>query len=208
MIRFSRCRSSSDAILRDTPVWFTVGMKTRKRPGSAMWLVMRAPFFPIGSLAIWISTSCPSFSSSLICGTTCVLAAAEAPSTAPSAASIRSAIGPALRPATLRPLQQPRFRCRTANLGAGIDRTVANRLGFQQRFGFGLRLFEFQLLRFSLFGFQYGFGNCLAIRRRLALRCQFPGATSPTLGLRQLSAAARVSSSSSSKPASSPGSSP
>jgi len=36
MIRFKRCRSSSEAILRDTPVWFTVGMKTRKRPGSAM----------------------------------------------------------------------------------------------------------------------------------------------------------------------------
>src|SRR5208283_1663794 len=31
---------------------------------------MRAPFFAIGSFAIWISTSCPSLSSSLICGTT------------------------------------------------------------------------------------------------------------------------------------------
>ena len=51
-IRFSRSRSSSEQILRETPTWFTVGMKTRKRPGSAMWLVMRAPFFAIGSLAI------------------------------------------------------------------------------------------------------------------------------------------------------------
>jgi len=35
---FSRWRSSSEEIFRDTPVWFTVGMYTRKRPGSAMWL--------------------------------------------------------------------------------------------------------------------------------------------------------------------------
>ena len=32
-IRFSRWRSSSEAILRLTPTCVTVGMKTRKRPG-------------------------------------------------------------------------------------------------------------------------------------------------------------------------------
>ena len=170
MMRFSRCRSSSDAILRDTPVWFTVGMKTRKRPGSAMWLVMRAPFFAIGSLAIWISTSCPSLSSSLICGTTVIFAAAEAPSTAASATPIEPAIRSALGPATLRPLQQPRLGRRTANFRARIHRAVANRFGLQQRLGFGLRLFQFQLLGFPLFGFQHGFRNRFAVRRRLAAR--------------------------------------
>ena len=67
-MRFSRWRSSSELILRDTPTWFTVGMYTRKRPGSAMWLVMRAPFLPIGSLAIWTRTSWPSFNRSVISG--------------------------------------------------------------------------------------------------------------------------------------------
>ncbi len=32
-ISFRRRRSLSDSILRETPVWLTVGMKTRKRPG-------------------------------------------------------------------------------------------------------------------------------------------------------------------------------
>ena len=45
-------RSSSLGILRETPMWSTVGMYTRKRPGSAMCDVMRAPFCPSGSLAI------------------------------------------------------------------------------------------------------------------------------------------------------------
>ncbi len=51
-IRFSRWRSSSEAILRLTPMCVTVGMNTRKRPGSAMCEVMRAPFLAMGSLAI------------------------------------------------------------------------------------------------------------------------------------------------------------
>src|ERR1039458_2936696 len=34
-----------------------------------MWLVMRAPFLPMGSLAIWTRISCPSLSKSLIRGT-------------------------------------------------------------------------------------------------------------------------------------------
>ena len=67
-MRFKRSRSSSEAIFRETPTWFTVGMYTRKRPGSAMWLVMRAPFLPMGSFAIWIRTSCPSFSKSVMSG--------------------------------------------------------------------------------------------------------------------------------------------
>ena len=67
-MRFSRWRSSSELILRDTPTWFTVGMYTRKRPGSAMWLVMRAPFLAMGSLAIWIRISWPSLSNSVISG--------------------------------------------------------------------------------------------------------------------------------------------
>src|ERR1700694_530970 len=46
-------------------------MYTRKRPGSAMWLVMRAPFLPIGSLAIWTRISCPSLSRSVISGIFC-----------------------------------------------------------------------------------------------------------------------------------------
>ena len=51
-IRFRRRRSSSLGILRETPMWSTVGMYTRKRPGRAMCDVMRAPFWPNGSLAI------------------------------------------------------------------------------------------------------------------------------------------------------------
>src|SRR5438105_1832289 len=36
-----------------------------------MWLVIRAPFLPIGSLAIWTRISWPSLSKSLILGTSC-----------------------------------------------------------------------------------------------------------------------------------------
>ena len=67
-ISFRRRRSPSDSILRETPVWLTVGMKTRKRPGSAMCEVMRAPFLAMGSLAIWTRISWPGFSRSLMAG--------------------------------------------------------------------------------------------------------------------------------------------
>ena len=75
-IRFRRWRSSSEAILRLTPTWETVGMKTRKRPGSAMWLVMRAPFLAMGSLAIWTRISWPGFNRSLMMGRSEVCASA------------------------------------------------------------------------------------------------------------------------------------
>ena len=39
-----------------------------------MWLVMRAPFLAIGSLAIWTRISCPCFSSSLMIGRSLVCA--------------------------------------------------------------------------------------------------------------------------------------
>ena len=45
--------------MRLTPTWVTVGINTRNRPGSAMWLVMRAPFLAIGSLAICTRISWP-----------------------------------------------------------------------------------------------------------------------------------------------------
>ena len=61
-----RARSSRDSILRDTPTWSTVGMKTRKRPGIVTCDVSRAPFVPSGSLTTWTRTSCPSFSRSSI----------------------------------------------------------------------------------------------------------------------------------------------
>ena len=67
-ISFRRRRSPSDSILRETPVWLTVGMKTRKRPGSAMCEVMRAPFLAMGSLAIWTRISWPGLSRSLMAG--------------------------------------------------------------------------------------------------------------------------------------------
>ena len=47
----SRPRSLRASILRDTPIWSTVGMKTRNRPGSATCEVILAPFVPSGSLA-------------------------------------------------------------------------------------------------------------------------------------------------------------
>ena len=117
----------------------------------------------------------------------CVLAAAEAASTAPSApSSIEPAVRSTVWPATLRPLQQPRLRCRTANFRARIHGTVANRLGFEQRLSFRLRFFEFQLLRFSLFGFQESFGNRITARCQLAAACQ-PGSDLSHSGFRQLS---------------------
>ena len=67
-IRFRRWRSSSEAILRLTPMWVTVGMKTRKRPGRAMCEVMRAPFLAMGSLAICTRISWPGLSRSLMMG--------------------------------------------------------------------------------------------------------------------------------------------
>ena len=48
--------------------------ETRNRPGRAMWLVMRAPFLAIGSLAIWTRISCPGFSRSLMTGRSVVCA--------------------------------------------------------------------------------------------------------------------------------------
>ena len=61
-----RERSSRDSILRETPMWSTVGMKTRKRPAMVTWQVMRAPLVPSGSFATWTMTSCPSRSRSSI----------------------------------------------------------------------------------------------------------------------------------------------
>src|SRR5438045_1239540 len=42
-------------------------MKTRCRPGSEMWQVMRAPLVPMGSFTTWTRTSSPSLSRSWIC---------------------------------------------------------------------------------------------------------------------------------------------
>ncbi len=61
-------RSSSEEILRLTPTWLTVGMNTRNRPGRAMWLVIRAPFLAMGSLAICTRISWPGFSRSEMMG--------------------------------------------------------------------------------------------------------------------------------------------
>src|SRR5208282_1039146 len=92
-------------------------------------------------------------------------------------------VRPTLRPAPLGSLQQPRLGCGAANFRARIHGTVANRFGLQQRLGFGLRLFQFQLFRFALFGFQRGFGNRFAVRRLAG--CQRWSHLSDS-GLRQL----------------------
>ncbi len=63
-----RARSSRDSIFRDTPMWSTVGMNTRKRPAIVTWLVSRAPLVPNGSLAIWTMISWPSRIRSSILG--------------------------------------------------------------------------------------------------------------------------------------------
>src|SRR5208282_2622453 len=115
-----------------------------------------------------------------------VLAAAEAPSSAPSTTPVEVAIRPALRPAPLRPLQQPGLGCGAANFRARIHRTVANRFRLQQRLGFRLRLFQFQLLRFSFFRFQHRFRNRFAVRRWLTAGRQ-PRSNLSNSGLRQLS---------------------
>ena len=54
--------------MRLTPTCVTVGMKTRKRPGRAIWLVIRAPFLAIGSFAICTNISWPDFSKSEMIG--------------------------------------------------------------------------------------------------------------------------------------------
>jgi len=64
----SRERSSRDSILRDTPMWSTVGMNTRNRPAIVTWLVSRAPLVPSGSLATWTMISWPSRIRSSILG--------------------------------------------------------------------------------------------------------------------------------------------
>ena len=61
-----RERSSRESILRETPTWSTVGMKTRNRPGMVTCDVSRAPLVPSGSLTTWTRTSWPSFSRSSI----------------------------------------------------------------------------------------------------------------------------------------------
>src|SRR5580765_1324857 len=64
----SRPRSSRDSILRDTPIWSTVGMNTRNRPAIVTCDVRRAPLVPSGSLTTSTRISWPSFSSSSIFG--------------------------------------------------------------------------------------------------------------------------------------------
>ena len=61
-----RPRSSRESILRETPTWSTVGMKTRNRPGMVTCDVRRAPLVPSGSLTTWTRMSCPSLSRSSI----------------------------------------------------------------------------------------------------------------------------------------------
>ena len=58
---FSRVRSVSGS-LRLMPVIEPSGTYTRKRPGSEIWLVSRAPLCPIGSLVTWTSTESPDLS--------------------------------------------------------------------------------------------------------------------------------------------------
>jgi len=66
---------------------------------------------------------------------------------------------------SLRALQQSCFRRRSANHRAGIHCPVANRLCLQQRFGFGLRLFQFQFFGLAFFGFQNRLGNFAILAR-------------------------------------------
>ena len=89
-----RARSSRDSILRDTPTWSTVGMKTRNRPAIVTCDVRRAPLVPSGSLATWTRISCPSRSSSSIFGC--------------AGASARPARRPRPRPRRLRPTRAGR----------------------------------------------------------------------------------------------------
>ena len=113
-----------------------------------MWLVMRAPFLPIGSLAIWTRISWPSLSRSLILGTSCV--------------SRRWKRRPPRRPRgllrsnrrTRRALRVAGGRCRSANFYSRIDGAVAASFGIEQRLSFGLRFFEFDF-----------FANLLRLRR-------------------------------------------
>ena len=57
---FNRILSFSSSILREIPIWSTVGIYTRWRPGRLMWEVARAPFVPNGSLETWTKVFCPS----------------------------------------------------------------------------------------------------------------------------------------------------
>jgi hypothetical protein len=51
---------------REMPMWLTVGMNTTLRPGSEMYVVMRAPLLEIGSLTTWTRISWPGRTSSVM----------------------------------------------------------------------------------------------------------------------------------------------
>jgi len=58
---FRRARSDSGSF-REMPVIAPEGTSTRWRPASVIWLVRRAPLWPIGSLVTWTSTVSPLWS--------------------------------------------------------------------------------------------------------------------------------------------------
>ena len=125
-----------------------------------MWLVMRAPFLPIGSLAIWTRISWPSLSRSLIRGTGADSAAAETASASTSAAALavaRATLPVAVLAGTraLRALRITGGCGGSANFHAGIDGAVAARFGVEHGFRFGLGLFEFQFFA-VVFAFRRG----------------------------------------------------
>src|SRR3972149_5832523 len=57
--RLKRSRSSASSILREIPMWADQVSRTRYRPGRVMWLGIRAPLVPSGSLATRTRMCCP-----------------------------------------------------------------------------------------------------------------------------------------------------
>ena len=108
-----------------------------------MWLVMRAPFLPMGSLAICTRISWPSLSKSLIFGTSCVCARGKRRH---HLAGVRHAADPSRAVRTRGSLRVTcRSRWRT-NLCPGVDRSVTTSFCFDHRFRFRLCFFQFQFL--------------------------------------------------------------
>ena len=122
-----------------------------------MWLVMRAPFLPIGSLAIWTRISCPSFSNSLIRGSArdCVAVASVHPHGLEVRHGVRDVRDVRNAPAAgvlLQERLQPRgFQPRPARrLPPLLPRFVGEQLGFLKLLAAEVVLCIFQHILFAI----------------------------------------------------------
>jgi len=92
-----------------------------------------------------------------------IFAAAEPAATSTSTAALKT------RNRTLHPLRVMGFGGGSADLGAGIDSSGADRFGFEKRFGFFLSLLQFEFLGVGVFLFLTGLGDFWGGRRNFLI---------------------------------------